>query len=119
MFNVEDDKLGALAGQDAVDEELDELGGAGGRADVTREANAVTTDGDPGTIGVFLVRLAFTHNAGVCNFLAAVGGDVVMLVGEEGVGARDPLAFAVWASTDALAEVTKLIGVQSVPDILV
>ena len=57
------------------------------------------------------MRLDFTQNAGVCNFLAAVGRDVIILDGKEGVGTGDPLILSTWTRTDALSEATKFVGI--------
>ena len=95
----------------AVEEELDELEIPCRLANVTSEANAVAYNGDGSTVGVFSVGFDFAHYAGVCGFLAAVGGDVIIIDGEEGVVAWDMLACSVRAYTNALAEATKFVGV--------
>ena len=65
VFDVEEGKIGVASGQNAVDDELDKLEGAGGCANVARITDAVATDGDSCAMRVGFVGLHFTHQSGV------------------------------------------------------
>jgi len=90
VFNVKDCKFCSAAQQDAIKEELDELKGPYGCADITREANVVATNGDAGLVGVVCAGLDFACHAGVIDFLAAVGRDVGVVDGKESIRAFGP-----------------------------
>ena len=117
VFDVKNNEFGSAAQKDAIEEELDKFEGSCGCADVTREANAVATNGDAGAVGVGLVGLDFANNARVGDLLAAVGGDVGVVDGKECVSTWGALAGAVRTYTHPLAEATEFVGVRGVPDI--
>jgi len=87
LCNVKYCKFGTATKQDTVEEDLDELEGLCRHVDVTRETNAVASNGDGSLVGVFFVGFNFAHHTGVCDFLAAVGEAFAIMDGEEGVGA--------------------------------
>ena len=57
------------------------------------------------------MELDLTHHIGICDLLAAVGGDVFIFDDVEGFGAVDTLTFSVLAFGDALSEAAKFIRV--------
>ena len=60
------------------------------------------------------MELNFADNFGVGDFVSAVGGDVLVVDDEEGIGAKNGLTYAIGAGSNALTQVTKLFGVRLV-----
>ena len=62
MFNVKSDKLGAFTGNDAVEQELDEVEGSGIGYDVAGTIDVLACDSDESAIGIQLLRAKSTNN---------------------------------------------------------
>ena len=87
VFDVEGDKLGALAWKDAVDEQFDEVEGGALGTDVAGICDVLACDGDESAVGVRFVRAKGANDFGECDLLAAIGRDVIVEDDVESVGA--------------------------------
>jgi hypothetical protein len=105
----------ALPGEDTVEEKLDEFKQGHVGANVARITDSVTTNGDLGSFRVILLRLNFTDDHGVADFLALVGRDVLVVNEEEGVGTRYPLLCWCRARSNALADSAQLVSIGGIP----
>ena len=56
-----------------VEKQFDEFEGCGVGSHITREADAIATDGDAGAIRIILFRMHFTYHQGVADFLLLMG----------------------------------------------
>ena len=54
-------------------------------------ANKIPADGNARAIGFILVGIEFAHNFRVCDFLEPIGGYVLIVDDEEGVGDFDAM----------------------------
>ena len=112
VFCIKTCKPGIAAGQDTVDHELDQIERTGGSADVARVLYMATRQGDPGTVGIGLLRSDFTNNHGVADVLASVLWYVFISDGPESVGAFYALvAGSLCAFADTLAEAAQFVGI--------
>ena len=75
----------------------------------------IPADGNACTIGVILVGFEFAPNFFVGEFLASIGGDVLIIDDAEGFGTLDARACAGGRGSDALAKVANSIAVGLVP----
>jgi hypothetical protein len=98
-----------------VEEELEKLQRHCDSTRIARVADAVATNGDPCMVRVVLVQTDFTYNHGMAYFLSLVQRDVVVVDAKEQVGTATCLELGGIPWADALAEMAKLIGVQSIP----
>ena len=87
IFDVEGDKLGALALKEAVDEKLDEIQGGGFGTDVARICDVLACDGDASAVGVRYVGAKSVHDFREGDALVAVGRDFIVEDDVECVGA--------------------------------
>jgi hypothetical protein len=72
------------ARKNAVEKQLGKFEGRGVGSHVTREADAIATDGDAGAIKIILFRPHFTYHHGVADFLPFIDQDVVIVYKKEG-----------------------------------
>ena len=63
--------------------------------------------------------LDFAYDFGVGDFVSAVGGDVLIVNDEEGIGVKDTLTYVIGAGSNALAQAAKFVGVGSVQGVRV
>jgi hypothetical protein len=68
-----------------------------------------------GRIRVVFLRANIADNHGVTDLLLLVGWDVMVVDKEEGISFCDLLRAWSWTNSNALAEATKLVGVQGIP----
>ena len=64
----------------------------------------ITSNGNTHANGVILVWFEFAHDFCVGDFLDPIGGDVLIVDDEEGVGAFDARACAGGSGADALTQ---------------
>ena len=108
-------KFGAWSGWDAVDHEFDEFEGGCLGANIAGVANAVSTDGDAGAIGVGFFGTDLADHFGVSDFLAAVQQYVFVVYDIEGVCSLDAFGGAIGGGANALAEAAQFVGVGLAP----
>jgi hypothetical protein len=108
-----------LPGEDTVEEKLDEFEQGRVGANIARITDSVTANGDSSSVRVILLRLNFTDDHGVADFLALVGRDVLVVNEEEGVGTRYLLLCWRRARTNALAESAQLVSIGGIPSCFV
>jgi hypothetical protein len=89
--------------QHAVEKQFDEFKGRGVGSHVTREADAIATDGDAGAIRIILFRPHFTYHHGVADFLLFMDQNVVVVYKKEGVIIHNPFCVGGRAQAYALA----------------
>ncbi len=86
-----------------------------GGANVSGVSYVVATNGDACLVsGIALLGLDLANKLGVGDFPVALDWDLVILDGDEGAGAFDALA-SFGTSTNALAQVAKLVCIGSIP----
>ena len=73
VTDIKGDKLGILAREGAVEENLDKFERGGWSSNVTREADVVAANGDAISVGIFLIRVDLADNLGAGDIFAAVG----------------------------------------------
>ena len=87
-------------------------------ADVEGITDAVASNGDMSAVGIGFSGVDFADDLRVGDFLAAVGGDGVVVDDKEGVGAVDAFAGAFRVGFNALAETSEFIGVGFIPNLM-
>ena len=83
-------EVGIGCGEDAVEEQFDQLKGSCFGAGVTWVTDAVTTNHDACAIRIRLLWVHFTDNMGVGDVGASLLWDFVVVDGAEGVSTIDP-----------------------------
>ena len=65
-----------VEGEEAVDDEFNQLERSCWCADVPGVTDAVFSNGDPCSVRIFFMGPLLAHNLGVHNYAAAVAGDI-------------------------------------------
>ena len=116
VFDVNVDKLGAFAGKDDVEEELDEVNRSCFGANVDKVGDFLPCYGDASAVRVRFLGEKRANNIGESDAFATVQWNVFVLEDVKCFGALDALIFWVfWVGVDALAQVSKFVGVGRVP----
>jgi hypothetical protein len=79
FLEVNGAKTCAWAQKNAVEKQHDEFERCGVGSHITREADAIATDGDAGAIRIILFRPHFTYHHGVADFLPFMDQNVVIV----------------------------------------
>jgi hypothetical protein len=85
ILEVDGAETCAWARKHAVENKLDKFKGHGVDSNVTREADAIVTNGDASAIRIILFWLHFTYHHGVADFLTLMDWDVMVVNKEEGI----------------------------------
>jgi hypothetical protein len=115
ILEVDGAETCAWARKNAFEKQLDNFEGRGVGSHITREADAIATNGDAGAIRIILFRPHFTYHHGVADFLPFMEWDVMIVYKKEGVSARNLFCVGGRTSAYALAYLSKFIGVLCVP----
>ena len=73
------------AGENAVDNENRKLQRSCWRANITRVANSVASNSDPHLVGIRFLGPIFAHDLSICDFFAAIEGDIAVADDAESV----------------------------------
>jgi hypothetical protein len=109
----------AIAREDTVEQQLKEFKGCGVGAYISRVTDMTASDGDAGAIRIVFIMSHFTHYHGVADFLSFVSGDVMIVNDKESVSACNPFGGGGGSRPNSLTQLSKLVGVGSVPCCLV
>ncbi len=94
VLEVHGGKPGITLGEDTVDKQFDKFNQARGGTYISGIHDAVSANGDARAVGIVsLLWSDLANDLGVGDFSAAVGWDLVVGNGEEGIGVFDVLAF--------------------------
>ncbi len=114
MFKVNGTETGPLLREDTVEKEHDKLRQGGAGPHIPRIADAIATKGDVGAVWVILLRTNFTYHHGVAYFFPFVRPNVLVIDEKESVSSCDLLGAGRIPRANALAQMSKFIGVQSI-----
>ena len=110
-------ELVAFAIENTVDGGLDNFERSSGGSDVSWVEDYVAKNCDASAAWILFVGLDFADNFGVDDFVPAVRGDVLVVDDEEVIGAKDALTCSIGASSNAVAQAAKFVGVRSVSSV--
>ena len=91
--DVKSDKARMAAGEYDVDDKLDKFDQACRWAEVPGVADSIPSNGDSGSVGIFLVGPILAYNFGVRDLVTAVMGDISVLDNLERISYLSALLF--------------------------
>jgi hypothetical protein len=115
VLEVDGAETCAWTREHTAEKQLDEFKERGVGSHVTREADVIPADGNAGAIRIILFWPHFTYHHVVADFLSFMGWDVMIVYKKEGVSACNPFCVGGSTRTNALAQLSKFIGIKSVP----
>ncbi len=115
VLKINGAKAGTFLREDTVEEELEKLQQRCVCIYIFRIADAVATNGDLCAVRVILFWMDFTYNHGMAYCLPLVCWNVMVVDVKESVSTGYTLGAGDLPGADALAEMAKLIGIQSIP----
>ena len=110
IADVESDKARMTAVEYAVDDKLEKFDRSCRCAEIPGVADSISSNGDSGSVGIFLVCPILAYNFGVRDLVTAVVGDIFVLEDPESIISLDVLLFGAFrALTYALTQASQFI----------
>ena len=116
--DVEGAELGAFAGENTVNHELDKFKGSSFGANIAWVADSVAGYRDSGAVRISFLWANFADNIAVANFFETFGRNVSEVNDMEGVGAIYRWLGGI-RTFESLAETSEFFGVGGAPDVFV
>ena len=116
--DVEGAELGAFAGKNTVNHELDKFKWCSFRANIAWVADSIAGYRDSGAVRISLLWANFADNIAVANFFETVGRNVGEVNDMEGIGAVHRW-FGGVRTSESLAETAEFFSIGGAPDVFV
>ena len=98
IADAESDKVRMAAGEYTGDDKLDKFERACRCADVPGVADSISSNGDSGSVGIFLVGPILAYNFGVRDLVTAAVGDIFVSDNSERISYLNTLLFGEFTS---------------------